>query len=184
MGKALAKRKDETERQFRGRLANARTQGESRDVINPHRLQHNEFERAFVVNHETGNKEAVQRRKSMIADLHSRMRINDSEAKALFQYRQAWDVCDRSPNRDSCDFSVKGTDGDGMAYLDARTRLNKLQAVTKAACKLDMFELIVCHDKSFKKTAEEIFGYANQSNIDIVERNFERGVVQVTQYLK
>ena len=102
----------------------------------------------------------------------------------MLLYKQAWDKCDTSPSRDSCDMSVKGGDGDGLTHLDARRRLNHVQAVVRAVCDLGMFESIVCHDYSMQKTAEQEFGYSNQTKIDIVRRNFERGCAQAHAYFK
>jgi len=176
----LARAKDETDLQFRARLSHAKAIGEGRDVINPWRQQHDSFEAGTV---KVGTRsERVMRKTVQIVKMQKELRINDSELKALLLYKQAWDMCDRSPSKDSCDMSVSGGDGDGLAYLDARMRLQKLQAVTRAVCKLDMFEAIVCHDKSPTKTAQEFFGYANGDNMAIVMRNFERGVMQVKAY--
>jgi len=176
MGKALAKRKDETDLQFRGRLANARTQGQGRDLINPFREQHNDFETGFVKDPEARGRIGVRKVKCRITELKEADKLTEGEYKALIRYRDAWDICDRSAVRSSIDFSVKG-DGDGMlAYLDSKEQLYGWQKAIGEKCKLSIFEAVTCRGKSFRQAAIDIHGYDNKRVVDDVQNHFERGV--------
>lgn len=173
---SLAQRKDETHLQWRSRIDRAKAIGEGRDVINQFREQHNDFDREFVQHHETGTKTQLRKVKCRITELKNASKITEDAYKALIRYRQAWDICDRSPTRSCIDFSVKG-DGDGMlAYLDSKNLLAGWQKAIGGKCKLTIFEAITCKGKSFRQAAIEIYGYANQRTIDDMKDNFDKGV--------
>jgi hypothetical protein len=179
VSKTAQRRKDETDLQWRSRLADERVKGEKRDVISPFRLQHDKFAQATVQDGRARN--VVQRKVNYILHLASKGRLSDDDAKAVLLYRQAWDICDRSQTRSCIDFSPKGDGNPSLSYLDARKRLAHMQARVRLVCPLPLFEAIACHDKGFTATARDIYGADGAR--DSVRRKFGKGVELLRSYV-
>lgn len=63
----------------------------------------------------------------VIVRLHEQGVLNDREFEALAYYRDQASLADKSPVRSSCDFSVRGGSGPGVAIISAAIETGRME---------------------------------------------------------